>query len=137
MTSSDFIALMAQVRALSPQEKAALREALGIPVTQLVADKKQEHAEWYIGKMNEILGHDVRSNSRNQVLVYARCVLAYTLRREKYTWQEIGRLLGGKNHATIINNYNLMQDALTFPRQYADLMHIYNKFKTAIENDGK
>lgn len=137
MTSSDFIALMAQVRALSPQEKAALREALGIPVTQLVADRKKEHAEGYIAKMNAILDFDVRSNRRDRALVYARSVLAYVLRREKYTWQEIGGLLGGKNHATIINNYNLMQDALTFPRQYSDLIHIYNKFKTAIENDGK
>jgi len=128
MESSDFIRLVAKVKALSPQEKAALREALGIPVTQVLAEKKKEHAEEYIAKMNAIIGGDVRSNNRKTVFVYARSILAYTLRKENYTYQEIGQYLGGKNHATIINNCNLMQDALTFPRQYADLIHIYNKF---------
>lgn len=129
MESSDFVRLVAQVKALSPQEKAALREALGVPVTQVLAEKKKEHAEQYIAKMNAIVGDDVRSKARRTELVYARSILAYTLRREKYTWQEIGKLLGGRSHATIINNYELMQDALTFPNMYYDLMHIYNKFK--------
>jgi len=128
MESSEFVRLVAKVKALSPQEKAALREALGIPVTQVLAEKKKEHAEEYIAKMNAIIGGDVRSNNRKTVFVYARSILAYTLRKENYTYQEIGQYLGGKNHATIINNCNLMQDALTFPRQYADLIHIYNKF---------
>ena len=134
MESSEFVRLVAKVKALSPQEKAALREALGIPVTQVLAEKKKEHAEEYIAKMNAIIGGDVRSNNRKTVFVYARSILAYTLRKENYTYQEIGQYLGGKNHATIINNCNLMQDALTFPRQYADLIHIYNKFKTAIDD---
>ena len=128
MESSEFVRLVAKVKALSPQEKAALREALGIPVTQVLAEKKKEHAEEYIAKMNAIIGGDVRSNNRKTIFVYARSILAYTLRKENYTYQEIGQYLGGKNHATIINNCNLMQDALTFPRQYADLIHIYNKF---------
>ena len=134
MESSDFARLVAKVKALTPQEKAALREALGIPVTQVLAEKKKQHAEEYIAKMNEIVGCDVRSRSRKTELVYARSILAYTLRKESYTYQEIGFYLGGKNHATIINNCDLMEDALTFPRQYADLIHIYNKFKTAIDD---
>jgi len=136
MTSSDFARLMEQVRALTPQEKVALCDALGTPVTQLMAEKKREHAEEYIGKMNAIVGEDVRSHGRKSALVNARAILAYTLRKEGYTYQDIGGYLGGRNHATVINICGLMQDALTLPRQYADIMHLYNKFNQAI-NDGQ
>lgn len=136
MTSSDFARLMAQVRALTPQEKVVLCDALGTPVTELLEERKKQHAEEYVATMNKIVGGDIRSSSRKTQLVYARSIVAYTLRREKYTLQEIGAYLGGRNHATIINACGLMEDALRYPRQYWDLIHIYNKFKQAT-NDGE
>ena len=134
MESSDFTWIMARVKALSPQEKAALREALGMPVTQALAEKKREHAEEYIAKMNAIIGGDVRSKKRRREFFYGRAIIAHQLRNENYSYQEIGQHLGGRNHATIINACGLVADALEYPNMYYDLIHILNKFKQAIND---
>lgn len=131
MSASNFQDLLAQIYNLTPSERVALKEALGVPLTHLVAERKRKHAEYYIEKMNEIIGDDVRSRRRDAMLVNARAALCHILRDETYTFAEIGRMLN-RNHSTIMNACYLMEDALALPSQYPDVIHVYNKFKQAI-----
>ncbi|MEA3298403.1 MAG: helix-turn-helix domain-containing protein, partial [Chloroflexota bacterium] len=64
-------------------------------VLQIVADYFQLRPE------------DITGKSRNKTTVLARQVTSYVMRQEEdLSFAEIGRILGNRNHATIIHHYN-------------------------------
>ena len=87
-----------------------------------------------LGYMEEILGEPIKLKSGLSRFVWARTMVAYQLTQERFSTLEIGRMLG-KDHTTIIYMRDKMQDALSLPQAYRDILPIWNEFKKRIDND--
>ena len=86
-----------------------------------------------LGYMEEILGEPIKLKSGLSRFVWARTMVAYQLTQERFSTLEIGRMLG-KDHTTIIYMRDKMQDALSLPQAYRDILPIWNEFKKRIDN---
>tara|TARA_R100000951_G_scaffold52288_2_gene44007 strand:- start:2284 stop:2802 length:519 start_codon:yes stop_codon:yes gene_type:complete len=66
-----------------------------------------------IGDTYEVKMEKVFAKNRKRELVDTRHCLSYYIRRHtKYSFSEIGKLLGDRNHATIINSCKVYSDLL-------------------------
>lgn len=75
-----------------------------------VAEQRQLTAEQVLeeaAKALQLSLKDLTGKRRTQDVADARHVIAYVVREEtQASWPEIGRLLGGRNHSTIVYSYN-------------------------------
>lgn len=84
---------------------------------------------------SEITGRRVNLFSRDQRDVWARTMVAYRMIQEGYTLESISRQLYKKDHSVIINYRQKMENALSVPDAYRDIMPIWNEFLKRIDND--
>lgn len=84
--------------------------------------------------MGEILGEPVDLKSRDARFVWARTMVTYQLLQEGFSTTEAGRMIG-KDHSTVINMRRRMQDALSLPQAYRDIVEIWNEFQKRIQDD--
>lgn len=57
----------------------------------------------YTAKIFNLNVDDITGRRQFQLLVEARCVVTIILRQRKFSYPQIGRVLGGRDHSTIIN----------------------------------
>ena len=85
----------------------------------------------YAGIMSDILGRDVLERSREHMVVFARAMIAYQLRKECYSTTKIGECMG-LSHCSVIYLSRMITYMLENPRQFREEMYIWEKF---IENE--
>lgn len=77
---------------------------------------------------------DIPTISRIPIHVWARTMVVYQMSMEGYTTIEIGDQMG-KNHSSIIHMRNKMQDALSLPKAYGDIIDIWKQFQNKIQDE--
>ena len=72
----------------------------------------------------------LKSSKRDQKLIYARKISYYILRKDlNLTWSIIGKILGNKNHSTVLQAFkSLEEDLKNSPLVRNDLQQIRNHF---------
>ncbi len=63
---------------------------------------------------------------RTRKATYARAAFAYRMRLAGMTLDAIGRIVG-KDHSTVCHYLQIMEDAFAYPRQFTDLVQLWNK----------
>lgn len=94
-----------------------------------VAEQRHLTAEQVLAAVASMLQlslKDLTGKRRTQDVADARHVIAYVVREEtQASWPEIGRLLGGRNHSTIVYSYNKIAEQIAsdpaFQRKMSDL----------------
>ena len=87
------------------------------------------------GELAKILGvQNISYVSRNHDDAWARTMVAYQMIREGYSTIEIGRQML-KNHSSVTYMKFKMQDALSLPQAYGDIIEIWNKFQIKIQDE--
>ena len=99
----------------------ALRDSVQAPVSP------QERLEYLAGKMQEVTGIDVRTDSRKRDVVTARILFAFVARREGYTQPCIGNFIG-RDHSTVSFFEKRMKDVFALPEVYRKEIILYNKY---------
>ncbi len=86
---------------------------------------------------SDINRQDLISKSRKREIIYPRHLLAYTMYRTGlFSLKEIGLNLGGRNHATIINAKDMVEDLLSVEDDimyplYLKIKHLINENNTS------
>lgn len=102
---------------------------------EVISRGGETEAEWYLSVMSGIIGREIQ-DTRDRDFVYARVVITIYLYENGWSENQIGRVLH-KNHATINHYKRIWDNARDFPWMYPELIWLYNKFKSEIDNDGK
>lgn len=73
----------------------------------------------------------ISSKSRKQPFVYARCYISYFLRKYTHmTLKEIGAILGGRDHSTILYSIDLFKQMHQFDKGFKEVANrIENRIK--------
>lgn len=87
-----------------------------------------------LGEMGKIYGRVISLTNRDAGDVWARTMVVYQMILEGYSITEIGRQLL-KDHSTIIHLRKKMEDALSLPQAYQDILPIWEQFKQRLDND--
>lgn len=121
---------------LSLQDMVELRKYLSDIISSKGRIRKtQLRCSMLLGEMADILGEKYISYvSRIPSHVWARTMVAYQMIKEGYSTMEIGHQMM-KNHSSITHMKDKMQDALSLPQAYGDIIEIWNKFQKRIENE--
>ena len=84
----------------------------------------------YICKYFDINISSLKSSKREQKLIYARKISYYILRKElNLTWSIIGKIIGNKNHSTVLQAYRSIEEDLKKSSLVRnDLQQIKNHF---------
>ena len=84
----------------------------------------------YVSKYFAIEITSLKSNQRNKNLTYARKIVYFILRQElNLTWTMIGKLLGNKNHSTVIQAHRNIDNSIRInPLIRNDVQQIKNYF---------
>ena len=81
-----------------------------------------------IEAISKCLGCDrttIEKHTRCQKIVKARDLVAYLLREYgNFSYSKIGRLLGGRDHTTILHAYRKIKKNIQKPTKKSDIMHI-------------
>ena len=118
---------------LSLEERLQLRDILTKSVTSNPV-KSPLRGSILLRSIEKILNARISLVSRNPMDVWARTMVAYQMILEGYTCAEVGRQLV-KDHSTITHLKHKMQDALSVPMAYQDIIPIWNEFQKTIDYD--
>lgn len=88
-------------------------------------------ADRYVRAMSEIVGQDILMRTRSSLLVWARNMVAYQLRREGYTVTAVGSCLG-LNHSSVTHCMSRVNEMLSHPIFYPRETRIWQKFKETL-----
>ena len=94
--------------------------------------KRSERYLFLIGKAEEVLGMQMHVSSRSFKNIQARRFVAFKLRQEGWTLQQIA-LEMGKTHPTVINYIRRMKECMEMPVFYAEDIKTYMKFAEAAD----
>lgn len=121
---------------LSLQDMVELRGYLSDIIScKSRTEKTTLRCSMLMGEMADILGEGYISYaSRIPSHVWARTMVAYQMIKEGYSTLEIGRQMM-KDHSTVTHMKVKMQDALSLPKAYGDIIEIWNKFQKRIQDD--
>lgn len=82
-----------------------------------------------------VIGRKVNLFSRDSINVWAKAMVAYRMIQEGYSLESITRQLYRKDHSVIIHYRQKMEDALSLPGAYKDIVDIWNEFQKRIQDD--
>lgn len=86
-----------------------------------------------LGEMASLLGvQSISYVSRKPIEVWARAMVAYQMLREGYTTLEVGHQIL-KDHSSVTHLKNKMEDALSLPQVYGDILEIWTNFQKQIQ----
>lgn len=121
---------------LSLQDMVELREYLSDIISSRGRIRKtQLRCSMLLGEMADILGEKYISYvSRISSHVWARTMVAYQMIKEGYSTLEIGHQMM-KDHSSVTYMKVKMQDALSLPQAYGDIIKIWNEFQKRIQDD--
>ena len=80
-------------------------------------------------------GHQLTA-SRTRENTEIRILIASEMRSEGFTLYEIGRYMG-KDHSTVTHYTKMLEDAVQFPKMYADLIRKQESFKQQLQEYDK
>lgn len=67
---------------------------------------------------------DIKGRSRERSVVYARHVASYILRKyTKLSYREIGDITGGRDHASVLNSFNVAQDLIETDARFSETVN--------------
>lgn len=71
-------------------------------------------------RVNELISnHNLLFNSRKKELVFKRQIIMWYLRiNTSLSLSEIGKMLGGKDHATVLHGYKVVKNYLEYKDKY-------------------
>lgn len=81
-----------------------------------------------MGDFKDATGINITYHCRDAMQVWGRAMVAYQMYTEGYSTSEIGRQMM-KDHSTIVNLRQKMENALQYPQAYKDIIPIWEKFK--------
>ena len=122
---------------LTLQDMVELREYLSDIISSSKGGirKTPLRCSMLLGEMADILGEKYISYvSRIASHVWARTMVAYQMILEGYSTTEIGHQMI-KDHSTITHMKVKMEDALSMPQAYQDIIPIWNEFQKRIQDD--
>lgn len=125
--------VMSMIMALTPEQRKEAKAILNRMSDEAVI-QIPHRAEDLLAVLCGLTGRRMNLRSRDSEVVWAKAMVAYRMMEEGYTLAEIGRQLG-KDHSTVIHYRHKMQDALSLPQAYQDILPLWYEFKTRIEND--
>lgn len=125
--------LKRRIAKLSLDQKVELRDYITEQIDTCPLHNRGRFT-YLLNKMEAVLGKRVQLIARNPDDVWARTMIAYEMILEGYTFGEIGRQME-KNHSTVMYLKKKMEDALSLPRAYRDILSIWYTFKSTIDND--
>lgn len=124
--------LMNQCRNLPIADKIELRNYLSSCIANSRSTSKdRDRASVLLRYMERILGREVSIFGRKPDDVWARTMVAYEMLLEGYSTGETGKQLF-RDHSTIIHLKRKMEDALSVPMAYRDIIQIWEEFKNTI-----
>lgn len=82
-----------------------------------------------------VIGRKVNLFSRDSVNVWAKTMVAYRMIQEGYSLESVTRQLYRRDHSVIIHYRQKMEDALSLPDAYRDIIEIWNEFQKRIDDD--
>lgn len=89
--------------------------------------KAEMVAKGYADTLSAIIGRDVLEPTRESVVVWARYMIAYKMRKDGYSTTAIGDCLG-LHHATVMHGSQRVKDMLEFPGMFRQEFSIWKKF---------
>lgn len=120
---------------LTLEEMVELREYLSdtiIAASKKWIKKSPSRCSTLLGEVADIVGEEcIPSFSRIPMYVWARTMVAYQMIREGYTTLEIGKQMR-KDHASVTHMKVKMEDALSLPQAYGDIIEVWTKFQKRI-----
>jgi chromosomal replication initiator protein len=104
----------------------------------MVSEKKRSvTSELIIREVNRYFRipiEELLGKKRNKEIVLPRQITMYLLRTEaNISYPEIGRIMGGKDHSTIMHGHDKIEAALTDPKIKTDLSYIKEKIYEQIK----
>lgn len=104
-----------------------LRKLRTIKTKNMTREERQAKAKIYAEKCCGV--EDLCSMSRVKDCNHARMIYAYYLNRYHYiTHTQIGRMIGGRNHATITHYLNRMKVAVETPQFDKELAEVWKDY---------
>ena len=88
--------------------------------------------ERYKGYIEAILGRSL-NDSRKREDVAGRMCIAYQLRADGYSTNEIGKLVG-RDHATILYLCKQMEVCIKYPNSYRSESDMWEEFQSMLNN---
>lgn len=72
----------------------------------------------------DISSNTLKSKSRKKELVWARCILIHFLRQNTaFSLQKIGKLVGNRDHSTVIYQLEQYDDLLKYDRPFKQIVN--------------
>ena len=68
------------------------------------------------------------------MVVWVKTMVAYEMMQEGFTLAEIGRQIG-RDHSTIIHYRHKMENALSLPQAYKDIIPVWEEFQKRLNDD--
>ncbi|MCA9240479.1 MAG: ATP-binding protein, partial [Planctomycetales bacterium] len=106
------------------QAGVTIDEELAASLLQSGVARRSPPADLIVEKVTKYYGlpaGSLATSSRKQTTVLARAVAIYLMRElTPLSYDQIGRLLGGRDHTTVMHNYRRVEKGLTTDRALAD-----------------
>ena len=122
--------LLKQILSLPVSEKKELIRRLELSLDGLDGVRCTELLEIF----TQVTGWRVNLYSRDRDCVWAKTMVAYQMFQEGYPLCEIARQMF-KDHTTVTHYRQKMEDALSLPQAYQDILPIWEQFKQRLDND--
>lgn len=123
---------MNQILSLSLDEQRELRDRLTASIRNARLPRMDGRYGHLLNVMEMVTGQTVNPLSREPKDVWGRTMCAYQMLLEGYTTTEVG-LQMGRDHSTVSWLKRKMEDALSVPAAYQDILPIWNDFKKMIQ----
>lgn len=121
---------------LPVEDKEKLISILSRSVRGDVYEMQFQRLMCALGVMSRTFGIDIRKRCRLQEYADLRFVFCYRMRMEGIPYKVIGRMVE-RDHATVMNSCQRMDDALKYPHAFPELVQKFNQFDKALEKYGE
>lgn len=121
---------------LPVEDKEKLISILSRSVRGDVYEAQFQRLMCALGVMSRTFGIDIRKRCRLQEYADLRFVFCYRMRMEGITYKVIGKMVE-RDHATVMNSCQRMDDALKYPHAFPELVQKFNQFDKALEKYGE
>ena len=123
--------ILSDIKSLSLEEKisisASLQQMIKIEEKE---DKFKKMVDKYVGTMTELVGSDFMKDRKRQH-VSAKIVLAICFMEDGFSITTTSHIIG-VDHSTVSSYKKSWENALRYPRQYSDMIQLYNNFRKAL-----
>lgn len=124
---------IAEILFLPESERRAIFDALRSSLRPPIATR----ADALLDVAAQLIGEpSIPERSQKPIYVNARAVVAYQLREEGYSLQEIGAQLH-RNHSSVTHLLYKIEWAKAYPSVYFEILQLLKQFKSRIDENHK